>query len=103
MTGELETGQAFAARHWGGEGVVPEPRPADRGPRDVDGGRVSYPAGWSFQADCGSYRVWEDEAGWHMEANDGGFAKWHREGRDWIVDYGWSQRTARVPALDGES
>ena len=99
-----ETGQDFAARFWGGEGVTPTPRPADYGPRNIDGGRVAYPAGWRFDGDGFRYRVWVERANvpqvWHMEASDGGYARWYRDGDMWVLESHGDVR--RVPVLDAD-
>jgi hypothetical protein len=94
-----ETAAEFAARFWGGEDAVPVKCGPTYGPRDIDGGRPTYPAGWRFTGDGFSYRVYWDrtERHWTMVANDGGFATFVRElDGDWLVNMGWSGEHRRV-------
>lgn len=95
---EMESGQDFAARYWGGANVTPERCPAGFGPRDIDGGRVRFPVGWRFRGDGFTYRVWQDDTGWHMQAHDGSFARFRLDGDHWVVDGGWSRTTRRIEA-----
>jgi hypothetical protein len=96
-----EAGQDFAARYWGGKDVTASPAPAARGPRDVDGGQVSYPAGWGFFADGFTYRVHEDDGVWVINASDGAFATFSLAGNTWIVLRGWTNsEVTEVPAVE---
>lgn len=91
-----ESGQDFAARYWGGEGVVPIPSERTFGYRDVDGGRPTYPAGWKFSGDGFHYRVWFDtrEGKWEMSAQDGAYATFWLDGKDWVIESYGSTRFA---------
>lgn len=95
MTATNETGEQFAARYWGGDGVVPQPKPVSYGPRACDGGRQRFPAGWQFRADGFTYVVWLVDGVWHMQAQDDSFALFRRDGDHWVVDHGWDRRTTR--------
>lgn len=97
-----EQGQDFAARYWGGEGVVAARCGVTFGARAVDGGRPRFPAGWEFRADGFHYRIWRQQglAGpvWQMEGHDGAFATFYPVGDQWEVVRGYSNEVVRVPA-----
>lgn len=90
----------FAARHWGGEGVVPVERPeVTYGRMDVDGGRMTIPPGWSFRSDGFAYFMYEDDDTpglWHWVDGSpwGAFATVSDGGDHWLVG-GFEMR--RVP------
>lgn len=97
-----ESGQDFAARFWGGTEVTPERSGVTYGPREIDGGRRTQPAGWAFRADGFSYRVWFDADSdrgfpvWQMEVGYDGFATFYRDRNDpnwWVIEsYGDPRR-----------
>lgn len=90
MSRQPESGQAFAAHYWGGPTTQPVKAPRSRGPRDIDGGRVTFPAGWSFVADHQDYRVWMDVSGtWSMQVGWDGWATFYRAGAVWVIDTGY--------------
>lgn len=97
MPTTIESGEQFAARFWGGPDVSPVKSEAVLGPRDIDGGRPRFPAGWTFRADGFRYHVWADAHSWHMQASDGSYSDFVRDGDEWVISaYG---NTRRVPAL----